>query len=356
MQEFTAPVLLARLAKYHQSFAKWLGYLDQFVLFPPLLWWSTRVAPEGTLFVFADQALGPWIPLIKPRPHLVHVHDLLALEAALDLQPFHHLGPTGRLYQRWIRCGFRKARFFLSVSQATQVALVRQLKQRPLLSEVLVNPLHCRFRPLPAAEASSMVNQALPGLNGQPFLFHIGRNWYKNRLGVLAIWAQLQSLPNPVHLVLVGGADAGMCQWIQKNSQLKCRLHLLDQATDTLVLALYNQAAALLFPSHAEGFGWPILEALACGCPVITTARAPMTEVGGDAATYIPPFPLLPDAQRDWAISSADTVRMVLELTPAERHELRQRGFSHVNSFQRERWLSLLVAYYQHALECQSSS
>ena len=46
----------------------------------------------------------------------------------------------------------------------------------------------------------------------------------------------------------------------------------------------------LLFPSLAEGFGWPVAEAQACGCPVVTSNRAPMTEVGGLAATYIDPL------------------------------------------------------------------
>merc|ERR1711912_68703 len=51
----------------------------------------------------------------------------------------------------------------------------------------------------------------------------------------------------------------------------------------------YSSATALLFPSLQEGFGWPIIEAQACGCPVFTSNRPPMTEVGGEAALYINP-------------------------------------------------------------------
>ncbi|MDT9189897.1 MAG: glycosyltransferase, partial [Limnospira sp. PMC 894.15] len=53
--------------------------------------------------------------------------------------------------------------------------------------------------------------------------------------------------------------------------------------------ALYSAAIALLFPSLQEGFGWPIIEAQACGCPVFTSHIPPMTEVGGDVAIYIDP-------------------------------------------------------------------
>ena len=76
VQELTAPVLLARLSLGHGALAKWLGYLDQFVLFPPLLWLRALALPTASLFVFSDQALGPWIPILKSRPHIVHCRNL----------------------------------------------------------------------------------------------------------------------------------------------------------------------------------------------------------------------------------------------------------------------------------------
>ena len=62
----------------------------------------------------------------------------------------------------------------------------------------------------------------------------------------------------------------------------------VPDATSELLEALYNCATALLFPSTFEGFGWPIVEAHACGCPVICTDREPMTEVAGDAGLTHP--------------------------------------------------------------------
>jgi glycosyltransferase involved in cell wall biosynthesis len=64
---------------------------------------------------------------------------------------------------------------------------------------------------------------------------------------------------------------------------------VLTNATNEELRALYCLASLLLFPSIIEGFGWPIAEAQACGCPVVTTFNAPMTEVGGHAAVYINP-------------------------------------------------------------------
>ena len=65
-------------------------------------------------------------------------------------------------------------------------------------------------------------------------------------------------------------------------------IELIDPSNEELQ-ALYSCASLMLFPSLQEGFGWPIIEAQACGCPVVTSNRMPMTEIGGDAATYIDP-------------------------------------------------------------------
>jgi len=127
----------------------------------------------------------------------------------------------------------------------------------------------------------------------------------------------------------------------------------LVDASDSLVVALYSQAAALLFPSHAEGFGWPILEALACGCPVITTDRRPMTEVGGKAVATIPPPPPPPATFDAWAQASARQVQQVLNRSAPEQVRMRQLGFAQARRFQLETWLTQLESHYQQAFGLQ---
>jgi glycosyltransferase involved in cell wall biosynthesis len=353
VKELTAPVFLGRLFPRFHPAAKWFGYFDQFLIFPPWLWLRARLMPTGSLCVVADQALGPWLPWLGGRPHVVHCHDLLALEASFGLQPFHRLSNSGRWYQRWILQGFQKGRCFLSVSVATQEALERHLPHKPLLSAVLYNPLPSRFAVLPREQAAAAVRQALPQLNQQSFLFHIGRNWYKNRIGVLAIWEQLheQGLHQP--LVLVGSLDAAMQVWLERRPQLRPWLHGLERASDELVVSLYNRAAALVFPSYAEGFGWPILEALACGCPVITTDHPPMTEVGGEAVTTISLAPPPPESLEAWAKEAAQQVRQVVTRSAAEQERMRQLGFAQARRFRLEPWLNELESRYQQALALQ---
>src|SRR5258708_2802507 len=216
-------------AKFHQWFlgsrrAKWGGYVDQYLSFPYRVRRALKTTSADTLFVFCDQALGPWMPLVKDRPHVVHVHDLLALRSALGGVPENPTSITRRIYQRYIRPE-PNARFKLALSK------------------------------VPA--------------NGWVFFF-------------------------------------------QK----------LDNRT---LKASYSYARAFLFPSLAEGFGWPLVEAQACGCPVITTDEPPMNEVASDAALYLPRLRADGDVAA-WASSGASALQELLSLSAAERERRVQRG------------------------------
>ena len=72
-----------------------------------------------------------------------------------------------------------------------------------------------------------------------------------------------------------------------KDPKYQSQVHIINGVSDEQLKQLYSNAEFLLFPSLEEGFGWPIAEAMASGCPVVTTGKAPMTEVGSNAALYI---------------------------------------------------------------------
>ena len=104
--------------------------------------------------------------------------------------------------------------------------------------------------------------------------------------------------------------------------------------SDSTLNGLYSGAAALLFPSREEGFGWPIIEAQACGCPVITTKRPPMTEIAGDAAFFIDPSePQL----------AAQTIRDQW----SGRARLRESGFRNIERFSPDAMLDAYCSAYQ---------
>jgi glycosyltransferase involved in cell wall biosynthesis len=107
----------------------------------------------------------------------------------------------------------------------------------------------------------------------------------------LRIFATLRKLAtaDTLKLVMVGKPwTAEMRRFVADNNLAEMTLEL-SAVSDEDLRALYSTATLLLFPSLKEGFGWPIVEAQACGCPVATSKRSPMDEVAGDAAIYLDP-------------------------------------------------------------------
>ena len=79
-----------------------------------------------------------------------------------------------------------------------------------------------------------------------------------------------------------------MNEFMDAHPEMAASVIPLTNVDNETLRALYSAAELLLFPSLEEGFGWPIVEAQACGCRVVTSQKAPMTEAGGDAAFYLP--------------------------------------------------------------------
>lgn len=316
VEEWRCPVVFGSKSK-RPVLAKWLGYLDQFLIFPRQVKRRLRATSADTLFVITDQALGIWVPLVAHRPHVIHCHDFLAQRSALGEIDENPVGMTGRLYQWLIRRGYRQGRHFLSVSRKTQEDLHRFLVHEPASSEVVYNGLNHPFRPMPRDEAEHALAGILHPGEEQGILLHVGGNqWYKNRLGVVAVYASyVRQTARPLPLWLAGEApDPALRAAADAVSSPGC-VRFLEGLDNHQVNAAYNLARALIFPSRAEGFGWPIAEAMACGTPVITVDAPPMNEVGGAAAVYLPVPPA--DVFGSWAEQGAAALERVLS-TPAE--------------------------------------
>jgi glycosyltransferase involved in cell wall biosynthesis len=299
--------------------AKWAGYVDQYLLFP--LWLRAAVGrePQSTLFVMTDQAQGPWVPYTRQRPLVVHVHDLLALRSALGDVPENPTGFTGRIYQRYIRKGFERARHFICISRRTQQDLQRFSAVRPHTIEVIYNGLNYPYQPTPAAQAVQILKSAGHSVPEHGLLLHVsGNQWYKNVTGVLRLYAhhvRVHAKPLPLWLIGVPLTPAVQAALSEVPSQGK--VHFVYDLSNAELQAVYSLSRAFLFPSLAEGFGWPIVEAQACGCPVITTNDTPMNEIGGPEARYLPPLRPQDDAQA-WARDGANVLGAMLDVSDEE--------------------------------------
>jgi glycosyltransferase involved in cell wall biosynthesis len=318
--EVWSPRALFYKLSFINSLKKWLGYIDQYVVFPIEVKLKLGSCAKDTLFVFADQALGPWVPLVKNRKHIIHCHDFLALKSALGLIPENPTSSTGKLYQNYIRKGFSKGKHFISISKKTQQDLAALHQGNIVSSAVCYNGLNRVFDVLHPIESRSFLGSKLNIDLSNGYILHIGGNqYYKNRKGVIEIYDSWRKHNDKIiPLILIGSAPSEELYDLYQKSINKTDIHFITDLSDEYINTAYSGANCLLFPSLDEGFGWPIIEAMASGCLVITTSEAPMTEVGGTAAFYVERRPSEEVNSTQWAKKSASILNKVTELTPVE--------------------------------------
>jgi hypothetical protein len=156
---WTSPSVATRIPISHPSSKKWLGYADEFLLFPQQLGRQLTTVSPDTLIVVTDQALGTWVPRIATRPHVIHCHDFLAQRSALREDPENPTSWTGKWYQRSIRQGYRKGQHSISVSHRSQSGLHRFIDHTPDTSDVVHNGLNGEFRVIDRQSAISVLGE-----------------------------------------------------------------------------------------------------------------------------------------------------------------------------------------------------
>ncbi|HWA86658.1 MAG TPA: glycosyltransferase family 1 protein [Opitutus sp.] len=294
------PQLVRLLPRYrYRGPAKFVGYLDKFVLFPRRIRRRLRDT-DRTVVHIVDHSNAVYAPLFAGRPLLVTCHDVLQIRSARGEFSQHRVGALGRRYQEWILANLARVPRIVVPSAQTAVELQRLAGVPAHRLAVIPHALNFPYHRASPTQARLVLGRMLrerqlpPGLlehSGRGFVLNIGGGqWYKNREGLLHVYAGLRRrLAPPPRLVMVGKPLAPDLRALQHRLGLDADIVHLANVSETQLEALYSLAEALIFPSWHEGFGWPVAEAQACGCPVFTSDRPPMTEVGGDAACFIDP-------------------------------------------------------------------
>ncbi|HEY8670718.1 MAG TPA: glycosyltransferase family 1 protein [Terriglobales bacterium] len=276
--------LFGRIRAFGDTATKWLGYIDKFILFRWLLW--RKLAAQPAVVHICDHSSAMYAASCKRAPVLTTCHDLLAVRGSLGEATTYSPSVTGRILQRWILHGLRCADVVACISRATATdaqRLIHKHENKPRISVVEMG-LNFPYRQLPATIAEQRLSVVSQLDLSRAFILHVGSNLpRKNREGVLRIFAKCAGALN-AQMVFAGDALSESLRKQARDLSIEELIVELPNASDELLEALYNRAHALLFPSRFEGFGWPVIEAQACGCPVVCSASDPMADIAGVAA------------------------------------------------------------------------
>ncbi len=331
----------ARFGKFRGAgsfVAKWLGYIDKFVLFPRQL--QAALAKEKPSVVhICDHSNAMYEGWIEHVPVVVTCHDLLAVRGALGEETNCPASPTGKILQRWILRGLRRADEVVCDSQATEADVCRLVSRGAASPKVELVRLGLNYpfrKKLSEAQVSARL-AGIPGLNPDlSFVLHVGSNLRrKNRDGALRIFARCKEKWN-ARLVFVGDALTQELLSLADRLGISDRIMQVPDASDELLEALYNRAVALLYPSRFEGFGWPVIEAQACGCPVVCSNSGPLPEAAGDAG-------LFHDVDDEPGFA-ADLLRLS---NPAQRTIWSEKSLRNAERFSASRMVSQYIDIYR---------
>ncbi|MDP9036395.1 MAG: glycosyltransferase family 4 protein [Myxococcota bacterium] len=277
-------VLLSNRHPAPELASRWAPHLDVRGIGARALWMQSTV-PRMLTASRADVGVYPnyVAPLASPCPSVVIVHDLAVLRA-----PQHFTAPKRLLMHAVLRP---------SVASASVVAAVSHATQRDILDLLGVDPERVALLPAAAhpscSPAHADVVRAVRARHGlpRPYVLTVGTiEPRKNLVTLLRAFDALGSSLPDHELVVVGGRgwlEQGIVRELNGRGTSR-RVRWLGYVTEPDLVALYTGADLFVLASTLEGFGLPVLEAMACGTPVIASDVAALREVGGEAARYVP--------------------------------------------------------------------
>jgi len=277
-------------------------------------------------------------PLLHRGPLLVSILDLIHITDPVYSRSFRSWA-----YARpMLNLAARKAQHIVTLSEYSKAQIVERLGVSPSK----VTAIHCgvngQFRPLEREEAGRIVSDAL-GLQG-PYILCVGNlKPHKNVSILLRAFAQLRRRSDIPHRLVIIGDDA---RWGRVRREecsqfgINDTTHFIPYVAQELLPKVYAAADLLVMPSTIEGFGLPVLEAMASGTPVVCSRAASLPEVGGDAVLYFDP-------------SSSEELADVIERILSSRilqENLRAKGLERAKQFTWERSTHAHVKLYSRLL------
>lgn len=264
-----APPTYRRIAYRFWSYPRWL-----------------RQQPAADVYHIVDHSYAHLAHHLPAERVVVTCHDTDAFRSLLPSTDRESVLP--RWLVRRVLSGLQRAAAVVCDSEVTRNELVSQGLVPLDKTRVLPVGVDPDCTPAPERDAESTAAK-LTGRTGSSDLLHVGSTIPRKRIDVLLETLALVAKTRPdVRLWRVGGPFTPEQAKRARELGIEKRIVVLPFVTRKVVAALYRRAALVLLPSEREGFGLPVVEAMACGTPVLCTDLPVLREVGGDAAEYCP--------------------------------------------------------------------
>ena len=245
---------------------------------------SRRLLEEAFCFLFRGQTsvfhgLNQRLPKCRFERTVTTFHDLFVINGDYSTADFR------RRFTLLAEDAARRSDRIITVSQYTagQVAMHLGYPREQ------ISVVHHGISPLPRFSDEDLANFRRDHDLEPPFLLHVGA--IQKRKNIVRVVEAFERLNPQFRLVLAGSAGYGAEEIMERisSSRARERIHVHGYVDDLLLARLYRSAAALVFPSLEEGFGFPVVEAMSAGLPVVTSNRSSLPEVAGGAARLVDP-------------------------------------------------------------------
>lgn len=243
-------------------------------------WWHLRTALAASracsVFLSTNSYLTTWFTRV---PAVAIVYDMIPFEP--EMRPNRRSVVIERLTLPW---AVRRSAAMVCISEATRRALVDHFPAAA--AKAIVAPLGASSAGSPEIEPDEMAKLPVPG-----FVLAVGTlEPRKNMPRLVAAYTRLdEELKRRHPLVVVGALGWETGEILQALRSLGDRCTMLGYVSDGVLAELYRRCAVFCYPSLGEGFGLPVLEAMAVGAVVLTSNLSSLPEVGGDAVEYVEP-------------------------------------------------------------------
>lgn len=317
--------------------------------------WCSEVAlVDIPIYTLREQLEIPWktrgcdlvhaphynAPVMSPAPLVVTLHDIMHLSYP----------EYSRSWKSWV---YSRPMLRLIASRATQIITISDYSRRQILDfldvdeekiTVIYRWVGEEFTPGNREQAAAEVSRGL-ALDVPYFLYVGNLKPHKNIPTLLNAFSCLSERLEPAHTLLLLGDDARGKPVMERECErlgIKDRVRIVPHAPSGLFPNIYRAASALILPSRIEGFGLPVLEAMACGTPVLCSNAGSLPEVAGDAALYFDP-----DDPEELMLC----LQRIAESTEL-RQSMRERGFRQSQRFSGQEAIRKHLEVYRRALTC----